>query len=296
MNPSEKHSGFVSLIGRPNVGKSTLLNFLVGEKLAAVSPKPQTTRGVIRGILTKPQGQIIYLDTPGHHRPHDELGKWMLQEISKAVESSDLIYWLTFPAVPHDEERKILELLKSVPIPVILVVNQIDRVKKPELFAVLDAYGKLYSFKELIPVSAKTGEQTPLLIEKTFENLPASDYLFPDDQVSDQQEKFFIQEIIREKLYHFMGEEIPYATAVIVESFKDRNDKLVDIKATVVVEKESQKGMVIGKGGLKLKQIGQAARTEIETFLQKKVFLELWVKVFPDWKHNPQMLKTLGYQ
>ena len=291
-----KHSGFVSIVGKPNVGKSTLLNLMVGEKLAPVSPKPQMTRGVIRGILTRPEGQIVFLDTPGHHAAKDALGEWMLQEIAHSIESSDLLYWLVMPEEPGDEERKILERVKESHMTVILVINQIDRVEKPRLLPVIEAYGRLHDFKEIIPVSAKTGDQVPLLIQRTFLYLPEQEYLFPEDQISDQQERLFVQEMIREKLYRFTGEEIPYATSVVIESFKERNENLVDIQATIIVDKASQKGIVIGKGGAKLKQIGQAARLEIETFLKKKVFLQLWVKVMSDWKHNKETLRRLGYQ
>ncbi len=297
MKKDEKRkSGFVAIIGRPNVGKSTLLNRLVGEKLAGVSPKPQTTREVIRGILTRPQGQMIFLDTPGLHEPRDLLGNWMVQEVQKSLEGADLVYWMVLPEKTHPDEKKILEILRSVSIPVFLLVNQIDRFPKPQILPVLDQYHKAFSFRELIPISARTGEQVELLVEKTFEHLPEGEPLFPEDQISDQNERFLAGEIIREKLYHFTGEEIPYATAFMIESFKEREDGLVDIHAVIVVEKDSQKAIVIGKGGEKAKQIGQAARLDLERFLGKKVFLKLWVKTLPHWKRDKAALRELGYQ
>lgn len=300
MNQSstEKRSGFVAIIGRPNVGKSTLLNRLVGEKLAGVSPKPQTTRNCIRGILTRPEGQIVFVDTPGLHEPRDLLGNWMVREAEKSFAEVDLILWLVLPGTPHPYEEKILETLRTFAGPVFLLVNQIDRFPKPQILPVLDSYHKAYPFRELIPISSKTGDQLELLIQKTFEYLPVSPPLFPEDQVSDQNERFIAGEILREKLFLFTGEEIPYATAVVIESFKEREDQdhLVDIKATVIVDKESQKPIVIGKGGQKLKQIGTSARVDMEKFLGKKVFLQLWVKIMPHWKQDQTALRRLGFQ
>ncbi len=301
--PSEKrahqlgsrHSGFVAIIGRPNVGKSTLLNYLIGEKLAGVSPKPQTTREVIRGILTKPEGQIVFLDTPGFHKPEDLLGQWMVREVEKSLEEADLLYWMVIPEAMRPEERKIAETLKRAMTPVILLVNQIDRYPKPHLLPVLAEYQSAHPFREMIPISAKTGDQVEALLKKTFELLPEGAPLFPEDQISDQQERFHVGEIIREKLYLFTGEEIPYATSVMVESFKDRNDRLTDIQATIIVEKDSQKGIVIGKNGEKMKQIGQAARLDLERFLGRKVFLQLWVKTLPHWKRDKAAFHRLGY-
>ena len=291
-----KKSGFIAIIGRPNVGKSTLLNRLVGEKLAGVSPKPQTTRDVIRGILTRDEGQVVFLDTPGVHEPHDLLGQWMIREVEKSIAGADLVYWMVLPEKIHPFEKKILEILRPVSIPVFLLVNQIDRFPKPQVLPVLAEYAAAFSFRELIPISAKAGDQLDLLIQKTFEHLPEGPLLFPEDQISDQNERFIAAEIIREKLFHFTGEEIPYAATVVIESFKERNETLIDIQATVVVEKESQKAIVIGKGGEKTKQIGQAARLDLERFLGKKVFLQLWVKTLPHWKRDQNALRQLGYQ
>ncbi|MCM8775280.1 MAG: GTPase Era [Candidatus Omnitrophica bacterium] len=289
-------SGYAAIIGRPNVGKSTLLNRLVGEKLAGVSSKPQTTRHGIRGILTRPEGQIVYVDTPGLHDPKDLLGEWMVGQARKFLSEVHLAYWVVFPRSPEPDDEKVLEILRSTNIPVILLINQTDRVTKPELLPVIDAYRKMYSFPEIIPISAKTGDQIELLIRKTLELLPEGEPLFPADQISDQNERFLVREMIAEKLFHFMGEELPYVTTVVLEDFKEKSGRLVSIQATIVVERDSQKAMVIGRKGQKIKQIGQAARLDIERFLGKKVFLELWVKTHEHWKRNQDMIRRLGYE
>lgn len=298
-------SGYVTIIGRPNVGKSTLLNRLVGEKIAGVSPKPQTTRGVVRGILTclskkvSPRrdflGQIVFVDTPGMHKPRDPLGHWMMGEIEKAAEGVDLLYWMVLPDEWGPESSLILDFVKKLTLPVFLVVNQIDRFPKPAMLPVLEKYNQAFSFRELIPISAKTGEQVELLIEKTFEHLPDGEMLFPEDQISDQNERDIAAEMIREKLFHFTSEEVPYSSTVVIESFKEREDGIVEIHATVVVEKDSQKAIVIGKAGAKMKEIGQAARFDLEKFLSKKVFLKLWAKTEEHWKRDSAMLRKLGY-
>ena len=289
-------SGFVAIIGRPNVGKSTLLNHLVGQKLAGVSPKPQTTREVIRGIVTRPEGQILFLDTPGLHDPRDLLGNWMVNEAEKSLEEADLVYWLVLPEEPHPYELRILEIVKKLKMPVFLLVNQIDRFPKDQMLPVLAYYQEAFNFKELIPISAKTGEQVDILIKATFENLPEGPMLFPEDQISDQNERFLAAEIIREKLYHYTAEEIPYATTVFIDEFKDRNERLADIQATIIVERESQKPIVIGKNGQMIKEIGQAARLDIEKLIGKKVFLQLWVKTLPHWKSDRNSLRNLGFK
>ncbi len=292
----KQRSGFVAIIGRPNVGKSTLLNRMVGEKLAGVSSKPQTTRNSVRGILSRPEGQIVFVDTPGMHEPHDLLGSWMAKEVYKSLDGVDLIYWMVLPMPPQQYEEKILKMIKSSGIPAILVVNQVDRFPKPEILPVLDYYYNTHAFKELIPISAKLGDQVETLLEKTYQNLPENPPFFPEDQISDQSERFIAGEMLREKLFHFTKEEIPYSTAVVIESFKERNEKLIDIQATIVVERDSQKAIVIGRGGEMLKEIGQAARLELETFLGRKVFLQLWVKVMDQWKKDQHALRQLGYE
>ncbi len=293
---SKPHSGFVVILGRPNVGKSTLLNNLVGEKLAGVSNKPQTTRHSIRGILSRPEGQIVFLDTPGLHDPKDLLGNWMVQEAHKALEGADLIYWLVLPDNPHPYEQKILELVRGLSIPVFLLVNQVDRFPKPQILPVLEHYHKAFAFRELIPISAKAGDQLDLLTSKTFEHLPEGPALFPEDQISDQNERFIAAEIIREKLFHFTEQEIPYSTVVIIEDFKERDERIIDITATIVVERDSQKAIVIGKKGQMLKEIGQAARLDLEQLVGRKVFLQVWVKVLSNWKKDENALRKLGFE
>lgn len=288
-------AGFVSIVGKPNVGKSTLLNRLVGEKLAAVSQKPQTTRGVIRGILTEREGQAIFLDTPGFHAPRDWLGKWMLGQIEEAIEGSDLIYWMVFPESPAIGEEELSREFRKASLPIFLLINQVDRVAKPSLLPIIDGYQKLGSFKEIFPISALEGTQVPELIRKTFETLPENPPYFSDELLTDQTERTIAGEMIREKIFRFTGEEIPYSSALEIEEFKERSERLVAIRATIVVEKDSQKGILIGKGGAKIKQIGEAARKEIEAFLGKKVYLELWVKTFKNWKKDPEALKRLGF-
>ena len=288
-------SGFVTIVGRPNVGKSTLLNRLVGERLAAVSKKPQTTRGTIRGILTTPKGQAVFLDTPGFHDARDPLGRWMVSEIYKSLTDADLLCWMVFPKLPGEEELSFLEMVKKVRPPVFLLINQVDEVEKPKVLPVMDAYQKLHPFKEIIPISALKGDNVPVLIQRTFEVLPEHPAYFPEEILTDQNERTIVSEMIREKIFRFTGEEIPYSSAVEIEEFIERSDKLVAIKAAIVVEKDSQRKIVIGKRGEKIKQIGQEARREIEHFLGKKVFLELWVKTIKNWKKDPASLKRLGF-
>ncbi len=296
---AETKTGRVAIIGRPNVGKSTLLNYLVGEKLAGTSAKPQTTRDVIRGILTiqdgkifqSPyRGQIIFLDTPGVHQPQDSLGEGMIRDVRQSLEDADLLYWMAYPKPMGDTERGILKWVKELSIPVFLLINQIDRFPKDQLLPALDSFSKAYSFKEFIPVSAKTGENVKVVIQKTLEYLPAGDFIYPEDQLSDQNVRFHVQEMIREKLYHFLGQELPYDAAVRIDEFKEE-EKLARIHATIVIVRESQKSIVIGKNGEKIKQIGTAARLDIEKFLGQKVFLQLWVKVIEDWKSNTHFLR-----
>lgn len=292
---SSLRSGFVSIIGKPNVGKSTLLNRLVGERLSAVSKKPQTTRGVIRGILTTREGQAIFLDTPGFHHPQDSLGRWMMDEIRSSLEDADLIYWMVFPRVPQSEDQKFLEIFQETKTPVFLLINQVDQVKKPEVLPVIDSYQKLFPFREIIPTSSLKGDNVPILIKKTFQALPENPAYFPEELFTDQNERTIVLEMIREKIFRFTGEEIPYCSAVEIEEFKERSEKLTAIKAVIIVEKDSQRAIVIGKGGSKIKQIGQEARREIEGFLGKKVFLELWVKTVKNWKKDPETMKRLGF-
>ena len=302
--PLKTKCGYVAIIGRPNVGKSTLLNLLVGEKLAGISPKPQTTRDVIRGILTVPdgkpyespfRGQVIFLDTPGVHRPHDVLGEEMVHDVRQSLEDADILYWMVYPREPGQAEQEILKWIKNFTKPVFLLVNQVDKFPKPYVLPAIDAYQKEYPFKEFIPISAVTGENIKVLVQKTLEHLPEGEFVYPEDQLSDQNERFHVQEMIREKLYHELEDELPYSATVRIDSFKEE-EKIDRIQATIIVERDSQKAIVIGKGGEKIKAIGRSARLEIEKFLGKKVFLELWVKVMPEWKENKSFLRELRGQ
>ncbi len=299
---SKTKVGHVAIIGRPNVGKSTLLNKLVGEKLAGTSAKPQTTRDVIRGILTIPEnkkiagelsGQIIFLDTPGVHRPKDELGAGMVRDVQRTFSDADILYWLVYPKPIGDIEKTILAWIREIKTPVFLVVNQIDRFSKDDLVVALDSYQKAFEFKEFIPISAKSGENINVLIEQTLRYLPEGELIYPEDQISDQNVRFHVSEMIREKLYHFLGEELPYDGTIRVDEFLEE-EKITKIHATIVVERDSQKAIVIGRGGEKIKQIGTAARLDIQKFLGRKVFLQLWCKPIPGWKNNPAFFRESG--
>jgi len=295
----ETKVGHVAIIGRPNVGKSTLLNYLVGEKLAGTSAKPQTTRDIVRGILTVPdgsavqspyRGQIIFLDTPGVHQPKDALGEGMVRDVHQSLSDADLLFWMVYPKAMGDTERSILKWVRDVSIPVFLLVNQIDHFPKDDLLLALDSYQKAFTFKEYIPISAKTGENVKTLIQQTLDYLPKGEFIYPEDQLSDQNVRFHVQEMIREKLYHFLGAELPYDGAVRIDEFKEE-EKITRIHATIVIERDSQKAIVIGRNGEKIKQIGMSARLDIERFLGKKVFLELWCKAIPGWKSNTNFLR-----
>ena len=236
------------------------------------------------------------MDTPGIQNQRDRLGQWMRGQVDETLESADLIYGMVFPRLPETEEREFVARFEKSRVPVFLLINQIDRIRKPEILPIIDAYQKLFSFKEIIPISAVQGDNQSILIEKTFQILPENPAYFPEDLLTDQTERIIAGEMIREKVFRFTGEEIPYAAAVQVDNFKERENGLVDVSATIFVERESQKAIVIGKKGLKLKEIGQASRVQIEKFLGRKVFLQLWVKTLPDWKKDPAALKRLGYQ
>lgn len=289
-------SGFISIVGKPNVGKSTLLNRLVGEHLAGVSRKPQTTRGVVRGILNTPQGQAVFLDTPGFHDPYDRLGEWMRGQIHQAMDGSDLIFWMVLPYPPRQDDEELAHELQKSKVPVYLLINQVDRVAKPRILPVIDIFQKFSFIKEIIPISALKGDNVPVVLRKTFEALPENMPFYPNDILTDQNERSIVSEIIREKVFRFTGAEIPYSSAVEIEEFKERSETLTAIRATIVVEKDSQRKIVIGKAGQKIKEIGQAARLDLEKFLGKKVFLELWVKTLKNWKKDPKVLKRLGFE
>jgi GTP-binding protein Era len=295
-------AGFVSIIGRPNAGKSTLLNALIGEKIAIVTEKPQTTRMNIQGILNvkaqrgRPAGQIVFIDTPGVHKPDSRLNRKMMQEIHAALESRDLVLLLVDALErfgPADEQ--VLELVKRSGAPVFLLLNKVDKLHKEKLLPLIERYRKLHAFQEVIPISAMKGEGLDVLLDKVVRALPSSPPYFPEDQLTDQPERFLASEIIREKVLLQTGKEVPYATAVIVERFEDL-PKLLRIAAAIFCERDSQKAILIGKGGLKLKQMGTSARMELERRFNKKVYLELFVKVKPGWRQSAAFVEELDWR
>ncbi|MCD6363656.1 MAG: GTPase Era [Synergistetes bacterium] len=294
-----KRVGFVALVGRPNVGKSTLMNTLLGKKVAIVSPKPQTTRTQIRGILTRPEGQIIFVDTPGIHKPKHLLGEEMVKIAVDALKEVDLILYLA-EALDEElsqEDEIIISVLRKVDTPKFLLVNKVDLLEYKEGFwRAVELYQDKVYFREVIPISAVKGTNLDVLLEKIFEVLPEGELLYPDDMISDQPLRFLVSEIIREKLFYELHQEIPYSTAVVIEDMQEREGKnLVYIKAIIYVERISHRKIIIGRRGSMLKKIGKMAREEIEHILGKKVYLELWVKVREDWRRSETDVKRLGF-
>ena len=296
MNEKDK-SGFVAIIGRPNVGKSTLMNHLIGQKIAITSKKPQTTRTKIRTVYTCERGQIVFLDTPGIHKAKNKLGEYMVNVAEHTLQEVDLILWLVEPSTFIGAgERHIAEELKENQIPVILVINKVDTVKKEEVLAFIDAYRKIYDFDEIIPASALRGENTDVIIDSIFKYLPYGPRFYDEDTITDQPMRQIVAETIREKALHVLDEEVPHGIAVSIESMKERpNGRITDIDATIVCEKDSHKGIIIGKKGSMLKKIGTNARFEIEQLLNEKVNLKLWVKVKKDWRDSDFLIKNYGY-
>lgn len=297
MTEAETKSGFVALIGRPNVGKSTLLNRLIGVKVAAVSDKPQTTRRLIRGILTRPEGQIVFVDTPGIHKPLHEMNQRMMRAVQAALSDVDLLLLMVDVTAPFGKgDQFTLELIKPTHKPALLWLNKIDALKdRSPLLPLMDQYHRQYSFQELIPGSALTGESVDRLTEKLFEALPVGPIYYPETDITDQPERVLAAEVVREKLLMVTRDEIPYETAVYTERFLD-DAALLRIHCTILVERESQKGVVIGRGGQQLKKIGTLAREELEVLFGKKVYLELFVKVQRHWRDDARLLDELGIQ
>lgn len=291
-------SGFVSIVGRPNVGKSTLLNMISGEKLAIMSSKPQTTRNTIKSIVSGDDYQIIFIDTPGIHKPKTKLGDYMVGIAEGTLNEVDLVLFLIEANEPDigPGDMYIIEQLKKLKTPVFLIINKVDLVSKETLLPLISKYRELMDFKEIMPLSALKDESSGL-VKEIKNNLPQGPKYFPDDIITDQPEKMIVAELIREKILMLLSDEVPHGTGVEVISFKERKGKdIIDIQATIYCEKDSHKGIVIGKEGKILKKIGSLSRVEIENLLGSKVFLELWVKVKPDWRNNDLMLKTLGYK
>ena len=289
-------SGYVSIIGEPNVGKSTLLNAMMGEKLAIVTPKPQTTRNRIPGILTADSYQIIFLDTPGVLTPKYRLHDQMLKAAYSAITDADLVlYMIDASRLNSGIEETILNELKKAAQQVILVINKIDLIPHPALLPIIANYQSKFPFVEIIPMSATTGDGVPHLQESIVKHLPEGPPYFPPDQLSDLPERFFVSETIREKIFLRTNQEIPYASSVVVEEFKERSNGKIYISAMLYVERQSQKGILVGKGGKTIKRIGQLARAEIEQFLETAVFLDLRVSVKADWRRDERKLKDMGY-
>ena len=290
-------SGFVSIIGRPNVGKSTLLNRILKEKISIISDKPQTTRNRIMGVLHLSGAQLVFLDTPGIHKPKFKLNQRMVRTALNTLQEVDLILFLVeaFDA-PGPGDQFIMERLKGLSIPVFLVINKIDRVKKETLIPLIEQCTRSFTFTEVVPVSALTGNNVDRLIEVIVKHLPEGQPLFPEDTITDQPLRFIAAEVIREKILTRTHEEIPYSVAVVIEEFlEDPEKQRVTIRAVIYVERDSQKGIVIGKGGEMLKAVGTAARLELEGLIGTKVYLELWVKVKKDWRGNESLLTEVGY-
>lgn len=291
-------SGFVTLIGRPNVGKSTLMNHLIGQKIAITSNKPQTTRNRIQTVYTSEEGQIIFLDTPGIHKAKNKLGEYMVTVAERTLYEVDLILWLVEPTTFIGAgERHIAEQLRKTDTPVILVINKIDMVAKAEILTFIDAYKDIAPFQEIIPVSALQGENTEELLKVMFDYLEEGPCYYNEDTITDQPERQIVSELIREKALRNLNDEIPHGIAVAVERMEERSSgRLIDIDATVVCERDSHKGMIIGKQGAMLKKIGTQARQDIENLLDCKVNLKLWVKVKKDWRDSDFLIKNFGYR
>ena len=291
------YSGFVSLVGRPNVGKSTLMNRLIGEKIAIISNKPQTTRNRVQSILTKDGFQIVFIDTPGIHRPRHKLGEYMVKSAETTLNEVDAVLMLIEPTDKILEaDRLIIEKFAKVKSPVILVINKIDTVDRERVFKVIDEYRKLYDFAEIVPISAFEGTNTDELLSVIRKYLPEGPQYFPSDMVTDQPERQIASEIIREKALRLLEDEIPHGIAVEITEMKKRKEgNLVDVRATIFCEKDSHKGIIIGKHGDMLKKIGTKARGDIERLLGSPIYLELWVKVKKDWRDSDFLLKNFGY-
>jgi len=294
---NQKKSGFVTLIGRPNVGKSTLMNCLIGQKIAITSDKPQTTRNRIQTVYTDDRGQIIFLDTPGIHKARNKLGEYMVNVAEHTLKEVDVILWLVEPSTFIGAgERHIAEQLKAVRTPVMLVINKTDTVKhQDEILTFIAAYKDICEFAEIVPVSALKGKNTDLLVELLFRYLPDGPQFFDEDTVTDQPMRQIAAELIREKALRLLDEEIPHGIAVTIEKMTERPNGMIDIDATIVCERDSHKGIVIGKGGSMLKKIGSAARVEIEHLMDTKINLQLWVKVRKEWRDSELMMKNYGY-
>ncbi len=310
MHDNKKKSGFVTLIGRPNVGKSTLMNHLIGQKIAITSGKPQTTRNKIQTVFTDERGQIIFLDTPGIHKAKNKLGQYMVSVAERTLKEVDVVLWLVEPSTFIGAgERHIAQQLSTIKTPVLLVINKIDTVNKNEILTFINAYKDILNFAEIIPVSALKGENTEELMKIIFNYLPYGPQYYDEDTITDQPERQIVAELVREKALRYLDEEIPHGIAVSIDQMSERSNRkddansldesvstgIMDIHATIICERDSHKGMIIGKGGAMLKKIGTSARREIENLLDCQVNLQLWVKVKKDWRDSNLLLKNYGY-
>ena len=292
-----KKSGMISIVGRPNVGKSTLTNALVGEKIAIVSNKPQTTRNRICAVVNRNDCQYVFLDTPGLHKARTKLGDYMVNVVRQSVADVDAVLLLVEP-IPHigGPEAELIGRIKQLGVPNLLVINKIDTVEKEQLLAVMQTYGQAHDFNAILPISAKTGEGVEELLDLLAAFLPEGPQLFPEDMVTDQPERQVCAEILREKLLLCLDKEIPHGTAVEITRFSERDNEIIDLDATIYCEKASHKGIIIGKGGAMLKKISTLARTDIEAFMGTKVFLQTWVKVKENWRDNLNLIHNFGYK
>ncbi|EWG09795.1 GTPase Era [Cytobacillus firmus] len=298
-NTQQGHkSGFISIIGRPNVGKSTFLNRVIGQKIAIMSDKPQTTRNKVQGVLTTNDAQFIFIDTPGIHKPKHKLGDFMMKVAQNTLKEVDVILFMVNAQEGFGRgEEFILEKFQSVRTPIFLVINKIDQVHPDELLKIIESYKEKYEFSEIIPISALEGNNVETLLGQIKKYIPEGPQFYPADQVTDHPERFIVSELIREKALHLTREEIPHSLAVTIDKMERREDKdVVHVMATIIVERDSQKGIVIGKQGKMLKEIGKRARVDIENLLGSQVFLELWVKVQKDWRNKMSQLRDFGFR
>ena len=296
-NTPKTKSGFVTLIGRPNVGKSTLMNHLIGQKIAITSNKPQTTRNRIQTVYTDERGQIVFLDTPGIHKAKNKLGEYMVNVAERTLNEVDVILWLVEPTTFIGAgERHIVEQLKRTKTPVILIINKVDTVDKKEIIKYMDTYRKVYDFAEIIPVSALRAQNLDTVLDQIFKYLPYGPMFYDEDTITDQPQRQIVAEMIREKALRCLDEEIPHGIAVAIDQMKERKGGgMFDIDATIICERDSHKWIIIGKGGFMLKRIGSEARRDIENMLEAKVNLQLWVKVKKDWRDSDFLMKNFGY-
>ncbi|MGY0692888.1 GTPase Era [Virgibacillus sp. FSP13] len=290
-------SGFIAIIGRPNVGKSTFMNRVIGQKIAIMSDKAQTTRNKIQGVLTQDDAQLVFIDTPGIHKPKHRLGDFMVQIAENTLNEVDAVLFMINAKEGYGRgDQYILDRLQQVKKPVFLIINKIDLIHPDDLFPLIELYKEKYNFEEIIPISALQGNNVNHLLDVLKGHLPEGPQYYPDDQVTDHPERFIISELIREKVLQLTREEVPHSIAVVIENIEERDSNTVFIQATVITERKTQKGILIGKQGSMLKEIGKKARADIEALLGTKIYLELWVKVQKDWRNRQSQLRELGFR